>query len=122
MTFVSTAKNWYKQLPAQPPGAPMYSYIDPNAGRDRLRSWGHQVYRDRTENTERSYYSWPTTREYRRRFGYLALWGAEPFGGFPLRFETSLSAPPELLQLPYRKSFRLCNPTQSINCTPVVLN
>ncbi len=71
--FVSGAKSWYKHLPARPPGAAMYFYLDPNAGRDRLRRWGHQViYRDRTEHTEQIHYSWMTTQEYRRRFGYLA--------------------------------------------------
>ena len=73
VTFVSEAKSWYKHLPARPPGAPMYFYLDPNAGRDRLRRWGHEViYRDRTEHTQQIHYSWTTTQEYRRRFGYLA--------------------------------------------------
>ncbi len=74
VAFVAGAKSWYKHLPACPPGAPMHFYLDPNAGRDRLRRWGHQVmYRDRTEYTEQFHYSWMTTEEYRRRFGYLAF-------------------------------------------------
>lgn len=71
--YVSGAKSWYKHLPAQPPGSAMHFYLDPNAGRDRLRRWGHEViYRDRTEHTEKIHYSWMTTAEYRRRFGCLA--------------------------------------------------
>lgn len=74
VTFVAIAKSWYKHLPARPPGAPIYFYLDPNAGRDRLRRWGHQViYRDRTGHTKKIHYSWMTTAEYRRRFGYLAF-------------------------------------------------
>jgi hypothetical protein len=73
VTYAAGAKSWYKHLPCRPPGAPMHFYLDPNAGRDRLRRWDHQViYRDRTENTEKFHYSWMTTEEYRRRFGYLA--------------------------------------------------
>jgi len=73
VTFVSGAKSWYKHLPARPPGAPMHFYLDVNAGRDRLRRWGHEViYRDRTEHTEKIHYSWMATEQYRRRFGYLA--------------------------------------------------
>jgi hypothetical protein len=72
--FVSEAKSWYKHLPARPPGAPMYFYLDLNAGRDRLRRWGHRaVFRDRTPDTEQLHYSWMTTAEYRRWFGYLAF-------------------------------------------------
>ncbi len=71
--FVAGAKSWYKHLPVRPPGAPMHFYLDPNAGRDRLRRWGHEViYRDRTEQTRKIHYSWMTTKDYRRRFGYLA--------------------------------------------------
>ena len=74
VSFVANAKSWYKHLPGRPPGAPMHFYLDLNAGRDRLRRWGHQViYRDRTENTEKLHYSWMTTKEYRERFGYLAF-------------------------------------------------
>jgi hypothetical protein len=73
VSFVSAAKSWYKHLLSRPPGAPMHFYLDPNAGRDRLRRWGHEViYRDRTEDTKAIHYSWMTTEEYRRRFGYLA--------------------------------------------------
>lgn len=72
--YVAGAKSWYKHLPARPPGSPMHFYLDPNAGRDRLRRWGHEViYRDRTEHTEKFHYTWMTTEEYRRRFGYLAF-------------------------------------------------
>lgn len=39
--FVSGAKSWH--LPPRPPGAPIYFYLDENAGRDRLRRWGHEV-------------------------------------------------------------------------------
>src|SRR5271168_1118193 len=59
VAFVAGAKSWYKHLPARPPGAPMYFYLDPNAGRDRLRRWGHEViYRDRTDQTQSIHYSW----------------------------------------------------------------
>jgi hypothetical protein len=72
--YVAGAKSWYKHIPARPPGTPMFFYLDPNAGRDRLRRWGHEViYRDRTEHTEQFHYSWITTQEYRQRFGYLAF-------------------------------------------------
>src|SRR5208283_3306936 len=72
--WVAGAKSWYKHLPVRPPGAPMHFYLDLNAGRDRLRRWGHEViYRDRTERTQQIHYSWMTTQEYRRRFGYLAF-------------------------------------------------
>jgi hypothetical protein len=74
VTYVAGAKSWYKHLPVHPPGSPMHFYLDPNAGRDRLRRWGHQVIsRDRTEQTQKIHYSWMTTVEYRRRFGYLAF-------------------------------------------------
>ncbi len=74
VVFAAGAKSWYKHLPARPPGSPMHFYLDPNAGRDRLRRWGHRVmYRDRTEETEEFHYTWMPTREYRRRFGYLAF-------------------------------------------------
>lgn len=74
VSFVANAKSWYKHLPARPPGAPMHFYLDLNAGRDRLRRWGHEViYRDRTERTEKFHYSWMTTAEYRERFGNLAF-------------------------------------------------
>lgn len=74
VSFVSCAKSWYKHLPAHPPGAPLYFYLDPNAGRERLRRWGHQaIYRDREEHTKRIHYSWMTTVDYRKRFGYLAF-------------------------------------------------
>jgi len=74
VTYAAGAKSWYKHLPARPPGSPMHFYLDPHAGRDRLRRWGHRViYRDRTEHTEQFHYTWMTTAEYRRRFGYLAF-------------------------------------------------
>jgi hypothetical protein len=74
VSFAADAKSWYKHIPARPPGEPMHFYLDPNAGRDRLRRWGHRVaYYDRTEGTRKLHYSWLTTSEYRRRFGYLAF-------------------------------------------------
>jgi hypothetical protein len=74
VTYVAGAKSWYKHLPARPPGAPMHFFLDPNAGRDRLRRWGHQViYRDRTKATQKLHYSWMTTEDYRGRFGYLSF-------------------------------------------------
>jgi hypothetical protein len=74
VSYVAGAKSWYKHLPVHPPGAPMNFYLDPNAGRDRLRRCVHQViYRDRTQDTQRLHYSWMTTAEYRQRFGYLAF-------------------------------------------------
>jgi hypothetical protein len=72
--FVSEAKSWYKHLPACPPGSPIYFYLDPHAGQDRLRRWGHRViYRDRTATTDSIHYTWMTTADYRSRFGYLAF-------------------------------------------------
>jgi hypothetical protein len=59
----------------------MYFYLDLNAGRDRLRRWGHRaVFRDRTPNTEQLHYTWMTTAEYRRRFRYLAFCSQEGTG------------------------------------------
>jgi len=72
--FAGGAKSWYKHLPVRPPGGPMCFFLDANAGRDRLRRRGHRVlYRDRTAQTEKLHYSWMTTEEYRRRFGYLSF-------------------------------------------------
>jgi hypothetical protein len=74
VSFVAGAKSWYKHLPCRPPGAPMAFYLDPNAGCDRFRRWGHQaIFRDRTHATEQLHHTWMTTHEYRTRFGYLAF-------------------------------------------------
>jgi hypothetical protein len=102
VSFVSGGKSWYKHLPARPPGAPMYFYLDPNAGRDRLRRWGHQViYRDRSEDTRQIHYSWMSTQEYRRQFGYLAyccpastgIWTDEMLAGGNATLDPNVSEP-----------------------------
>lgn len=71
--FVCSAHSWYKHLPLDPPGMPFRFFIDPYAGYDRiLRDDGRVMHEERTENSKRFHYTWMTTDEYRKRFGYLA--------------------------------------------------
>jgi hypothetical protein len=102
VAFVSEAKSWYKHLPARPPGSPMFFYLDPHAGQDRLRRWGHRVlYRDRTDSTQKLHYTWMTTADYRRRFGHLAfcclhatsIWTDEMLGDGAATLDPNFSEP-----------------------------
>ena len=72
VNFVSEAHSWYKHLPLLPPGIPFRFFLDPSSGCDRVRKPdGRLTWEERTENTPRFHYTWMTTSDYRRRFGYL---------------------------------------------------
>jgi|CXWL01.1.fsa_nt_gi hypothetical protein len=70
--FVSKAHSWYKHLPLLMPGVPLYFFLDPTAGMQRIvRSDGSLTVSERVETG--LHYSWIPTVEYRSRFGYLAF-------------------------------------------------
>ncbi len=68
--FVSDAHSWYKHLPVYP-GQPFFFYLDPNAGRSLVRTQtGDMVFVDITDESPRFHYTWQTTEQYRKRFGF----------------------------------------------------
>ena len=70
--FVPHAHSWYKHLPLLPPVAPFSFFLDPSAGMQHaLASDGALHVFDRDKHG--FHYSWIPTRDYRRRFGYLAF-------------------------------------------------
>jgi hypothetical protein len=71
--FVSGAHSWYKHLPLLPPGEPFRFFVDPLSGFDRvIQRDGSVIHHERTDTSLQFHYTWMTTKEYRRRFAYLA--------------------------------------------------
>ncbi len=69
--YVSGAHSWYKHLPAVPPGAPFFFYLDPNAGLSQIVLNNGQI--EMRERAERGFhYADLPTQVYRDRFGGLA--------------------------------------------------
>ena len=69
-SYVSRAHSWYKHLPIRPK-VPFVFFLDRGAGKRRVHtSDGDMALVDITDDSERFHYSWMTTQEYRRRFGY----------------------------------------------------
>ena len=76
--FVSDAHSWYKHLPLYP-GQPFFFYLDPNAGRSLVRTQtGDMVFVDITDDSPLFHYTWQTTEQYRKRFGFWNYYA--PYG------------------------------------------
>ena len=70
--FVSQAHSWYKHIPPAPPCCPFYFFLDPSAGMQREVTSGGSV-RSIVREERGFHYSWIPTKEYRARFGHLAV-------------------------------------------------
>jgi len=70
-TFVSEAHSWYKHLPVSA-RVPFYFYLHPDAGRNLGYSEKGAEIQDC--NDRDIHYTSQTTKEYRRRFGFLAYY------------------------------------------------
>ena len=69
---VAGAHSWYKHLPLWPPGVPFRFFLDPSAGMQRVVTADGSM--DVIDRDVRGFhYSWLPTRDYRRRFGFLAF-------------------------------------------------
>ena len=68
--YVSSAHSWYKHLPLTPPLAAFVFYLDPNAGRQIVRTKDRRwIYTDRPEGEQFFHYNEMPTTEYHQRFG-----------------------------------------------------
>ena len=77
--FVSAAHSWYKHLPPRR-SVPFIFFLDPNAGRNLIQTpTGERAMVDVTPDSRKFHYTWQTTEDYRRRFGfwnYFAPYGS----------------------------------------------
>ncbi|GBO55131.1 hypothetical protein APA_3181 [Pseudanabaena sp. lw0831] len=78
-SYITEAHSWYKHLPLLP-RVPFYLYLDPNAGKNIIRTrTGETAVIDITNESKKFHYTWQTTKEYRERFGiwnYHAEYGS----------------------------------------------
>jgi hypothetical protein len=70
--FVSQAHSWYKRTTLLPPGMPLYFFIDPSAGMQRIVRLNGRVLAVAREKPG-FHHSWLPTAQYRARFGCLAF-------------------------------------------------
>ena len=105
--FIATAHSWYKHLRLCPPGVPIYVFMDPSAGCDRIkRADGSYEVSERVESSPHSR-ALPT-KEYRQHFGYLD-YCEPPESGFegrpsvlrPGTYPTIVDVKGHLCRLPY---------------------
>jgi hypothetical protein len=70
--------DWHQCLSLLPPGAAFRFYLDPRAGMDRVvLTNGVTAFLPREEGAAHAHAAWISTREYQRRFGFLAFACAE---------------------------------------------
>lgn len=78
-SYITEAHSWYKHLPLLP-RVPFYLYLDPNAGKNIIRTrTGEIAVLEITNDSNKFHYTWQTTKEYRERFGiwnYHAEYGS----------------------------------------------
>lgn len=110
--YVSSAHSWYKHLPLYRRPTPFLFYLNPNAGREWIRTGRGGGYRDRTIDTpprDRFHYTWQPTVQYLERLGYLDYYAKAgtsfllPVGGGVLTTESVpriLAANGEWIDLP----------------------
>jgi hypothetical protein len=72
--YVSSAHSWYKHLPLAP-RVPFFLFLDPTAGMSLTYTHSPDGtfpcrVQEITDESTRFHYTWQTTRDYRRRFGF----------------------------------------------------
>jgi hypothetical protein len=71
VAHVAGAHPWHELLPALPPGVPFVFFLNPDAGRRRLRTGGGEVaFVERRVGETPTSPSWMPTEAYRARFGH----------------------------------------------------